>query len=557
MKDELARSMKELKLDGLNKPYYIEYKLELSNNFNVTSIYGKLVNRSNTPIAKLTVGVRVGDYKFDNTNYLDFGLSLFGSGDDEEPFLNRRVPIELDYFTLRRELWLATDAAYKQTSEVYSKKEASLKNKVRKDTTHDFLKIAPSKSIDTSVSYTFNADYLENVANTLSAVFANFPEIQVSNSTIEFTEETAFYYNSEGMEYIKKDIFTGVEASASTQAEDGMTIADYYSAYSKDPANLPSLDSMKSAVEKVARNISKSQKADALDEPYSGPVIFAGQAAAELIAQVFAPNLVAQRKATTEGGYFSDDERFTAFQNKVGGRVLPEFISVFAKPNSKQYQHVPLVGCYAIDDDGIRPQDLTLVDAGYLKTLLSSRVPTRRIRETNGHCRGGSAMISNIIFSANKNQLSESELKKRLLKLIKDRELPYGIIVKKIQNQNILFSSLYSLTLGSIDFSRGAGKMNVNEAYKVFPDGREELVRGAFLSGISAQSFKDIINVGKSQYVLNYLAPSITSSFISGGKAYLPASIVAFDMLFEDAEVKTLEGDFTKPPFIEKPLGSK
>lgn len=553
LRDEMNRSMKELRLDGLQKPYYVEYSLDISEPHNISTSLGKLIESKPARSAVLNVTVRVGDYKFDNSNYFDIGLSFFGSGDDEESFSNRRVPVELDYNSLRRELWLATDAAYKQVAEVFSKKEASLKNKVRKDTTHDFLRVDPRKSVDTANKFTFNISKFEKTAKDLSAIFSNYPEVSVSSANIEFTPETRYFLNSEGMEYIRYEAFTGIEVMAATQAEDGMSVTDFFSAYSNNPEDLPNYDSLAKAVVRLAYNVTNSSKAPSLDEPYSGPVLFVGQAAAELTAQIFAPNLVAQREPIMEGG-FTDNERFSAFQNKVGGRVLPEFLSIQAKPSLQRYNNIPLVGSLKIDDDGLQPKDVNLVENGYLRTLLSSRVPTRRIRESNGHNRGGSPMLSNIIFSASEKQVSDKELKDNLLKLVKDRELPYGLIVKRIQNQNILFTGLYRITYGGLDFPRGQGKMMVNEAYKIFPDGREELVRGAQLSGLSPQSFKDVIKVGKSNYVLNYLSPAVVSSFISGGKSYLPVSIVSFDLLFEDAELKTQEGDFTKPPFVSRPV---
>lgn len=552
MRDEMKRSMDQLKLDGLEKPYYIEYKIVKTNSYKIKSSLGKVIESDPTVVAELTVGVRVGDYKFDNSNFFDIGLSFFGSGDDEERYKGRRISTEPDYFNVRRELWLATDAAYKQAAEIYSKKQASLKNKVRKDTTHDLLIVKANRTIDTSMSYSFDIEKHEQLINAVSKVFASYSEISVSNAMVEFLPETVYYINSEGMEYIRRDVMTGLEVSAFTQAEDGMGISDSYSVYTKNPNDLPSQDSLIKAIKMMADNIKNTASSKSIDEPYSGPIIFSGQAATELIAQVFAPNLVAQRQPIMEGG-FTDGERFAAFQNKVGGRVLPEFLSVEAKPNLNTIANSPLVGYYDVDDDGVLPKDVKLVEKGYLRSLLSSRVPTRRIRETNGHNRGGSAMLSNIIFSAYEKQATYDELKKQLIKLVKDRELPYGIIIKKIQNQNILMTGLYGLTYGAIEFPRGTGKLMINEAYKVFPDGREEVFRGGQLSGVSAQSFKDIINVGKKPIVMNYLAPSVTSSFISGGAGYIPSSIVAFDLLFEDAEVKSPEGDFNKPPFVSKP----
>ncbi len=556
MHDEINRSMDELKLDNLEKPYYIEYSLNIMDSYTVKSELGAINEGSHTKFARLTVGVRVGDYTFDNSNFFDIGLSFFGSSDDEERYKSRKIPFDLDYLSLRRELWLATDAAYKQSAELLSKKEATIKNRMRKDTTHDFIKVDPKKSFDIEPYPNFDNKYFKKVVETLSGIFKNSPSVQISGCNVEFQPQTIYYVNSEGMEYIKTKFFTGLEVLAATQAVDGMPLADFHTAYAKYPKDLPSLDSLKKAVTIVRDNIEAMVKADALEETYAGPVIFADQAASEIFAQVFAPNLVAQRDALTEGGVQTSD-RYGAFQRKIGGRVLPEFMSMDAFPNKEEYDGVKLLGNYKVDDDGLAPADVNLVKEGYLKNLLSSRVPTRRVRESNGHKRGGAPMFSNLVVTANENELSYDELKERMMKLCKDRELPYGLVIKKLMNQNLMYTSLYRMTKGAISFPRSQDQIIVLEAYKVFPDGREERVRGTLAKGFTVQSFKDIINVGNESYVHSLLAPSVVSSFMSGGDRFVAASIVTPDLLFEDGEIRIIEDDFNKLPFVESPISSK
>ncbi len=556
MRDEISRSMDELKLENLEKPYYIEYSLSVMDSYAIKAELGAVNENEYNQVARLTVGVRVGDYQFDNTNFFDIGLSFFGSSDDEERYKSRRVPIDLDYQSLRRELWLATDAAYKQSAELLSKKEATIKNRMRKDTTHDFLRVEARKSKDVKPYPNFDDKYFAKVAEKLSGLFKDVPAVQVSGCNIEFQPQTIYYANSEGMEYVKTKFFAGLEVIAATQATDGMPLADFYTAYAKDPKNLPSLDSLTKAINIVKNNINAMVKASALEETYAGPVIFADQAAAEMFAQVFVPNLVAQRESMTEGGVQTSD-RYGAFQRKIGGRVLPEFMSVDAFPTKSEFEGVDLLGNYKIDDDGLAPKDVNLVKEGYLKHLLSSRVPTRRVRESNGHKRGGAPMYSNIIVSAKDKQMSYSDMKERMMELCKDRELPYGLVIKKVMNQNLMYTSLYRMTKGAIQFPRSNEQIIVLEAYKVFPDGKEELVRGALAKGFTVQSFKDIINIGEEEYVQNLLAPSVISSFMTGGDRFVASSIVTPDILFEDGEIRIIEDDFNKLPFVESPLSKK
>ncbi|MFM8179129.1 MAG: hypothetical protein ACKOAG_08095, partial [Candidatus Kapaibacterium sp.] len=81
--DEIARSMSELRLAGVASPYYIEYTLRLRQSYTAKASMGSMVSTSSSFTPRLTVGVRVGSPAFDNTNFFDVGLSLFGSSDDE------------------------------------------------------------------------------------------------------------------------------------------------------------------------------------------------------------------------------------------------------------------------------------------------------------------------------------------------------------------------------------------------------------------------------------------------------------------------------------------
>jgi len=554
MRDEINRSMNELHLESLQKPYYIEYTLKIYDSFHITSTLGTITNSSKDRKAELNVNIRVGDYSFDNSNFFDISLGLFGSTDEEENFKNRTVPYEIEYKSLRRELWLASDAAYKQASEILSKKFATLKNKTRKDSTPDFIKLSPEKNYDTISVPPFDINKFEELSRNVSSKFNSFKNIQISYVGLEYIPETVYYANSEGREYIKTNLYSGIEILAATQADEGMPLFDMYSAYSKSPYELPREDSLSKAALSIADNLTLLEKSPILEETYSGPVLFEDNAAAELFAQVFAPNLVVQRSPMTESGV-QESDRYIAFQNKIGGRVLPEFISVDANPNKDYYDRTPLLGNYKVDDEGVKAQSVNLVKDGYLKNLLSSRIPSKRVHTSSGHKRGGAAMISTIELSTDKNhKKSDKELISQMLKLCKDRELPFGIIVKKAANQNIFYTTLQRIAPTHISLNFNPQAFNLLTVYKVFKDGHEELVRGCDANGFTVQSFKDILNVGNKPYVLNLLAPSITSPYITVGDLYVGSSVITPSLLFEDGEIKVREDDFPNRPFLPNPL---
>jgi len=557
MKDEIKRSMNELKIESLEKPYYIEYKLVLNNPTVINSTLGSLSDITNRPYSRLNVQVRVGDYSFDNTNYFDIGLGFFGSSDDEEKYKNRSIGQEFDYYSLRRNLWLATDAAYKQSAELFAKKISALKNRARKDTTHDYLKMEPVKSFRKEEFPNFDKKYFTELANSLSSLFLDYEDIYSSEVLFENVNKTTYYVNSEGVEYIKSYYYTSMEIVAATQADDGMPLSNYDTEFARNPKEFPSKSELIKKAKNVAYILSETKKSKPLDDSYSGPVIFTESAASELFAQNFAPNLVTQRKAISDGG-FVGDESGKAFQSKIGGRVLPEFLSLEANPLLSSYKNKDLVGHYLIDDNGIKSQKVSLVENGYLKNLLSSRIPTKRVRKSNGHKRGGAPMVSSLFMTSNEEKSLDYEtMKEKMIELCKNRELPYGIIVKKIMNRNVLYTTLYRQTMGQTNIPRGAGKFVPTQMYKIYPDGREELTRGANGNGFTVRSFKDIIFVGDKPFVYNYLAPAVVSPFVSGGDQYIPSSVIIPDLLFEDGEIKLLDDDFKKPPYLPNPLVKK
>lgn len=553
--DEMRRNMMELKLGDLERPYHMDYTLTLRRRVGCHAILGNVEDIDSGTTATVNVRIRVGGPRFDNTNFFDVGLGFFGSSDDEESFRNRSIPFELNYENLRRELWLATDACYKQSVELYAKKQAAIKNRTRTDTTWDFFYMAPEELTDLdNGQLTASVSDARRLCVEASGIFKNYPDIQSSRVGFEFVPEEIYYVNSEGRRTHKFDVFCGVEMIAASQAADGMPVAETYAAYAIRPGDLPTKDSLLRAAETMARALTSMVKAPTIDA-YSGPVLFEGQAAGEIVAQVFAPNLVAQRSPLSDGG-FSTNDRYQAFQNKIGGRVLPEFMSARAVPLQKTIGGQPVAGHYMIDDEGMRAMDVTLVDKGYLKTLLSSRVPTKRIRISNGHQRGGAAMISTIELMNNENKraLDDKGMKARLLKLVKDRELPYGIIVRKALNQNLLFTGIFPMMGTDFPIPQGESKMGIVEAYRLYSDGREELIRGTEAAGLSASIFKDIIATGRTTRVHNLLAPAVNPAFLTGGSSYTIATTATPDLLFEDIEIKPIEGDFPKPPILPNPL---
>lgn len=555
MRDELKRSMDSLSIESLSKPYYIEYTLRYRWTARAKSTLGGVLDSGYFPSARLTVGVRVGSPQRDNTNFFDAASLFFGGLDDEESYRNRPIQRELGYTLLRRELWLATDAAYKAALEQYAKKEAVLKNRVQQDTTPDFVLLPPEEVTDTSgsiprIKLSEVVDRLEQ----LSSIAREYPAVQVATVTFEHLPELIIYVNSEGRSFIKIHRQTGLEIVATTQSTDGMPLAQTYAAYAPTIAELPSWDSLARAMRGVLERLSVLCAVPTVTEPYSGPVLFSGQAAAELFAQVFAPNLVAQRPQITEQGV-QEQDRFSAFQNKIGARVMAEFLTVESIPARRMIESTPVAGAYQLDDEGIKPQPLVLVRRGYLEQLLSSRVPTRRIRYSNGRARSGGAIYDVLVLRCEdrRRRATDAQLWEKMQQILRRRDLPYGYIVRGLLNQNLLYTAVYQQTSGTYPSGRD-GQIPALLVERVWRNGRKELVRGIMVAASSYQAFRDVVAVGTKLYVHNFLAPSVISPYRTGGAQYLIATVAVPDLLIEDIELRPIEDGFPKPPLLSSPV---
>ena len=76
MRDELDRSMKQLQLENLEKPYFIAYRVVDSESTSVSASFGALDSSSQGRSRRISVEVRVGSYQLDNTNFFSFNLNM-------------------------------------------------------------------------------------------------------------------------------------------------------------------------------------------------------------------------------------------------------------------------------------------------------------------------------------------------------------------------------------------------------------------------------------------------------------------------------------------------
>ncbi len=559
LRDELARSMQQLQLEDLEPPYFISYLVREVKSRSSSATFGSLLNSGEGHSRTLAVEVRVGDYALDNTNFRSF--SFGGSGVVRMYGGSMRLPLEDDYDELRRKIWLATDGAYKKALEDLAKKRAALQNKTRTEEIPDFSREEPTTEVDETPPAVLDLDLLDRRVRQLSGLFREMPDIHTSRVGFNGSNTSVRYLNSEGSSFIRRSSSLAFTAVAATQAPDGMPLEDFVAVYSRSPEELPGDEELAAQVDAMGERLKQLRQAP-LVERYTGPVVFSGQAATELFNQGFVPSMLATRRTLSDNPQyerFYPQKKENPFLDKIGVRVLPEFLAVRAEPLLDAYEKLPLFGGYGVDDEGVPARRIHLVRKGVLETLLTTRTPVRGIDRSTGSRRGPGVAPGNILVEAEKG-LSEKKIRKEFFKLIKRQKKQFGYIVTHIANPSYKAGESQVFFYSSASDNEEKKLENAIFVYKVFLDGREELVRNAEFAGIGLHTFKDIVKVSKTHAVntVPFRSQDNSSPFGGGQGDEVLVSIVTPRMvLFEDITLKPPTGEIPKAPVSMHPYFDK
>ena len=568
MRDEMERSKTrlELKIPGMEHPqdpYYIEYRLLDLDVREVVAEFGALVSTNHTRNRFMDVAARVGDYKLDSSNFI--------SDDGFRGFIGPTgsVGIDRDYDSLRQDLWIATDQAFKEAVETYSRKQAYLSSLARQSDIDDFSKAEPVQLIEPLVAPDWSNRNWEQEARESSAALRAFPQIYEARVTYYLVYATEYLLTSEGTEIRTNRSFAAIESGLNTLAEDGMQVNHLYATYAPKPADLPSVDAVRKALNVTGSELMALRSAPPAQD-YTGPVLFEARAAAPLLAQVLTPAIngarppvsftpVMEQLLTGLGGK-SD------WVGRMGARVLPGTVSLVDDPSAKEFHGTPLLGGYAVDDEGVNAQKVTIVDSGNVKELLMSRRPGPDSDMSNGHGRSAflndaKPTMSNLFFKSTETQ-SPADLKKKFLDECRSEKLDYCIVVREMDNPTIslLHQDDFSELLASFGGGAGTGDRLPLIVYKVYPaDGREEMVRGARIIGLNTRMLRNLGGIGNDDFVYNYMQSQVSGfagtalGAFGSAQSGLPASLVAPSLLFDDLEVRGARGEPKRLPLLPAP----
>ena len=511
MLTELDRSKAQLQLKDFAKPFFIQYRIEEIDNLEIKADFGAVSNsqRGSGRLARVTV--RVGDSKTDSSG---------GRGDGAVEL----AALEDDPIAIRSALWAATDQAYKSALAAFAQKQAALKQVQTPPQADDFSRETPLISLAEPLKLSVDQTAWETrlardtgLYRTDAAVRDSQREIRYSSGSFTARVTTTRLVNSEGTIVRKSASYFQEGLAVGAQAADGMKLDRSYSTSGTALKDLDSPDDYRKHAVEIIASLSDLRKAPLVEEEYHGPLLLSSDAGADTFCALLCSPLTATRpklgtEARTNG----------PFASSYHARVLPEAFDVVDDPSLKSYKGEGLIGAYDVDDEGVPAQAVNLIVAGKLENYLIGRMPVRDFPRSNGHGRAGftapPAPMVGVLQVTAKDGLTDDELNRKLIDLAKTRSLK---------------DVYYVATMGPNQTPR--------LLYRVTPDGKRELVRGATLDDLDQRALRSsVVAAGKDPWVANYFGE-------------VPETVLAPALLLDDVTIRRANEKNDKLPFYPPP----
>ena len=522
MQTELTRAVTELgKTD--QAPYYLSYTVYDQDFVVLAGAYGSLLGSNNVHRRFADVTMRVGSPDLDNTH----GQSR-SSG-----VTSGTLPIGNDSDAIARVLWELTDREYKRAvPALMNVRTDTAVRAEEEDKSPDFSKEKPQTHIgEASPAPPFDRTAWESEIKRLSAAFRKYPDVYFATVVLQASNSNSRMVSNEGATLVSPNSSARLVMEAQTRADDGMDLLRVETFQAPNAKGLPAEAELTAKIEKMAADLKDLRKAP-VAEPYDGPALLSGRAAAVFFHEVLGHRL--------EGHRQRDEEEGQTFTKKIGQEVLPKFLSVVDDPTVHEIAGVKLAGSYNYDNEGSPAQQVDVIKDGILKNFLMSRMPIKNFSVSNGHGRNQPGLMptgrqGNLIVTSTQT-VPDSQMRQKLIDEVKKQGKPYGLYFDDIQG---------GFTITTRQLPQAFQVLPVM-VYKVYADGRpDELVRGVDIVGTPLAALTRILTTGDQPHVFNGVCGAESGQ--------VPVAAVAPSMLFSEMEVQKRAHQHERPPLLPPP----
>jgi hypothetical protein len=526
LRDEMQRSLTQLRVDGGSKPYFIAYSVEEIEQLEVQASLGAIGFAGGRGYRYGIVDLRVGDAQLDSSRMAE-----------RQP-IAMELAVENDYAAIRRSFWLATDQAYKRAVEDLAAKRGVLAARDEQDRQPDQTPAPVLHDTDGTVTPAqIDRERAQTLVRDLSRVFSDYRELEESQVWLSLRSRHSYFLNSEGtaVEQRMPELVFGAVARA--RAEDGLSVWDYEMISLRDLDELPAREKLVARLRALAQRVIAQRKAVRLDQDYTGPILFSDDAAANLFGGHFAPQLwPAPRVYSSQGASASTG----SFERRTGSPVLPQGVEVIDDPTRGRFGDSALLSAFKVDDEGVAAKRKELIANGRLKQVLCTRAPVGK-HCSAGNDRGGVPFGSTVELQALQGK-SEAVLEADLQRMAGEAEQPYGLEIERLMSND----ALQRLLTGSNNKWLGGGSNGevVLRATLHYRDGRKVPVRNVRLGSVDLRDFRTIVGFGD------------TPSLYARAQGDRTISFVAPALLFEELTAGDDRSSTVKPPLLKSPLAA-
>jgi TldD protein len=522
MKAELGRATSELGKTE-QPPYYLSYTVYDQNFVVIVGAYGSLLTDASAQRRHADVRMRVGSPALDNTHGQSRPSGISSGA----------LPLGDDKEAIARVLWEMTDREYKRAvPALLNVKTNSAVRAEEEDKSPDFSKEKPQTHIGEAAALPeFDRLAWGGEIKRISWAFRKYPEVYFASVVLQVQNAKERMVSSEGSAIVTPNYSTRLIMEAQTRADDGMELLRVETFQAPSAKGLPSEADLMAKVDKMAEDLKALRKAP-IAEPYDGPALLSGRAAAVFFHEVLGHRL--------EGHRQRDEEEGQTFTKKIGQEVLPKFLSVTDDPTLRELNGTKLAGTYEFDDEGTPAQKVEVIKDGVLKGFLMSRMPIKDFSQSNGHGRNQPGLMptgrqGNLVVTSTQT-VPEAHMRQKLIDEIKKQNKPFGLYFDDIQGG-------FTLTTRSLPQAFQVLPVIV---YKVYADGRpDELVRGVDIVGTPLAALTRIITTSDQLHVFNGVCGAESGQ--------VPVSAIAPAMLFSEMEVQKRQHSHERPPILPPP----
>jgi len=504
--------MTHMRIPGHPRPYYISYLIREQEEWRILAKYGALKADSHDRSRNAFVDVRVGSYRYDHLR--DGGLE--DNDKESESYGYIDLPFGDRLEGVRHGLWRLTDARYREAVEsLLHKKSHGLTYLDPNRHLTAFEKRAPVVDLEWDPLPEVDREHWIDYTERASAMIKRYP--QIKDASVEFLADHScrIFINSEGSRQIQCQPIWSIECYLWLLSETGDSFPWTLKQIVTDPAELPTLEEFKRQIKKTIAKLSRLAAASSI-RSFCGPALMEPVPAGLLMHEAVGHRLEGNRLLSSGEGQ--------TFKDSLKQRILPEFLSMRDDPSIRSYGGHSLVGHYRYDDEGVPARNVELVTHGELKGFLSSRTGIARNHRSSGHARSAYhqrpiSRMGNLIVESGAG-LDEQGLKQVLLEEIRRQKVPFGIRIHEATSGET--------ATDAYNFQAFLGEAILMS--KVYPDGREEWIRGVNFVGTPLNAIRNIIASGRRYEVDN--------AFCGAESGYVPVSTVSPAMVISELELQ-------------------